>query len=37
VGRKDRGGRSVIDLAPGEWEQVSDPKLQNKSDPRRRR
>jgi UPF0716 protein FxsA len=36
VGRKDRGGRSVIDLAPGEWEQVPDPKLQNKPDPRRR-
>jgi UPF0716 protein FxsA len=36
VTRKAPGDRSVIDLAPGEWEQVPDPKLRSKSEPRGR-
>lgn len=35
VRRRSPGDRSVIDLAPGEWEQVSDPKLSDKSRNRR--
>jgi UPF0716 protein FxsA len=31
VRSRDRGDRSVVDLAPGEWEQVPNRKLQNKS------
>lgn len=31
VRRRNPGNRSVIDLAPGEWEQLPDPKLSNKS------
>jgi UPF0716 protein FxsA len=27
VGRRDRGDRSVVDLAPGEWEQVPEREL----------
>jgi hypothetical protein len=31
VRNRDHGERSVIDLAPGEWQQVSDHEVQNKS------
>jgi UPF0716 protein FxsA len=31
VRKRDQGDRSVIDLAPGEWEQLSDREAQNKS------
>ena len=31
VRRRDRGDRSVVDLAPGEWEQVPDRELPNNS------
>jgi UPF0716 protein FxsA len=36
VTSKQGGDRSVIDLKPGEWEQVPDPKLRDKSDRRDR-
>jgi len=31
VGRKDRGERSVVDLAPGEWQQVPERELPDQS------
>ena len=31
VRSRDQRSRSVIDLAPGEWEQMPDPKLSNRS------
>lgn len=31
IGRKDRGERSVVDLAPGEWQQVPDRELPDRS------
>ncbi len=31
VKRSERSDRTVIDLAPGEWEQVQDREVQNKS------
>jgi UPF0716 protein FxsA len=35
VRRRDHGGRSVIDLAPGEWTQVADDELRKKpNEPR---
>ena len=34
VGRRNPGSRSVIDLAPGEWRQVSDRKVSNESSKR---
>ena len=37
VRRRNPGDRSVIDLAPGEWEQVKDREIPDKSRPRERR
>lgn len=37
VRRRDRDERSVIDLAPGEWEQVSDHERRNTSNTRNHR
>jgi len=37
VRRRDRDERAVIDLAPGEWEQVSDHELRNTSNRRNHR
>ena len=37
VSRRTPGDRSVIDLAPGEWEQVKDREISDKSRPRDRR
>jgi UPF0716 protein FxsA len=31
VATRQQGDRSIIDLKPGEWKQVSDPKLRDKS------
>ena len=37
VRRRDPGDRSVIDLAPGEWQQVPDREIENKSNKPRAR